>query len=251
MRRARRDRQARRRHDREGPRSHGRQCLSVARAHHAAAAPCSPRQIRSGQAAVWRTLRGMAGWWVLQRARASRLLLDLGDLVQGVLAIFRWELVVPGDWLPLPTLDDSFCLLWLLSHRSFPSRCRDAVPTSPQSMTATGRIVGMTARPERGCVARWLSRSGVSETDLVDRPGRLGNGELLATRTRWLSASLSTQKGLTMSSLASPARRIRPALVTRLLVLAFGDPFVRGAVVFEGGRAPLVIRVVPEQLEAR
>jgi len=74
---------------------------------------------------------------------------------------------------------------------------------------------------------------------------------MFATRTRRLSASLTTEKGLTMSSLTSPARRIRPGLVTRLLVLAFGNAFVRGAVVVEGGRAPLVIRVVPEQLEAR
>jgi hypothetical protein len=54
-----------------------------------------------------------------------------------------------------------------------------------------------------------------------------------------------------MSSLTSPARPIRPGLVTRLLVLAFENSLVVGAVVIEDRRATLVSRVVPEQLEPR
>ena len=67
---------------------------------------------------------GMTGWFLLQRADARRRLLDL--FVHGVLGPFRWwPRVVPGDGLPLSTLDDSLCFLWFLwflwflSHHSF------------------------------------------------------------------------------------------------------------------------------------
>ena len=77
---------------------------------------------------------GMTGWMLLQRADAWRRLLDL--FVHGVLRSFRWwPRVVPGDGLPLSTLDDSFCfewfcVLWFLGHHSSSCRC-DPVPALP------------------------------------------------------------------------------------------------------------------------
>ena len=82
----------------------------------------------------------LPGWGLLQRARASRLLLDLDDFVQGVLATLRWDLVVLRDGLPLPTLDDSLCFPRFVGSPfllSFARGVSTGVPILPKGHTSS------------------------------------------------------------------------------------------------------------------
>jgi len=88
---------------------------------------------------------------LLQRARASRPVFDLflHRLLRTTFHIFRWEVVILRDGLPLSTLDDSFCFLRLLCHHSSSSRW-DPVPTFLDRATPLKRASAVLTRRSSG-----------------------------------------------------------------------------------------------------